>query len=71
MTGVRTIIQFLFYWIQKISGTCIVCAKIFHGIEYPDTSCYKSCFLVDFNGVCGGYVQNVGVLDNSSFHSER
>ena len=41
--------------------------KIFHGVEYPDTSWYQSCFLVDFIGSCGGYIQNVGVLDNSSF----
>ena len=33
---------------------------------HPDTSWYKSCFLVDFNGVCRGYIQNVGILDNSS-----
>ena len=29
----------------------MLCVKIFHGIEYSDTSWYKSCFLVDFNGV--------------------
>ena len=66
MTGVRTITQFYFLLNLKISGICILCIKIFHGIEYPDTSWYKSCFLVDFYGVCGGYNQNVGVLDNSS-----
>ena len=35
--------------------------------EYPDTSCDKSYFLVDFNGVCEGYIKNVGVLDSSSW----
>ena len=52
MTVVWTITQFLFYWIKKISGICILCVKIFKRIEYPDTSWYKSCFLVDFIGVC-------------------
>ena len=31
-----------------------ICVKIFHGIEYPDASCYKSCLLLDLNGVCLG-----------------
>ena len=35
-------------------------------LTHHDITNYKSCFLVDFNGVCRGYIQNVGVLDNSS-----
>ena len=31
------------------------------------SSVHPPCFLVDFNGGCGGYIQNVGVLDNSNF----
>ena len=58
-------LNFFFYWIKKKSGICILCVKIFHAIGYTDASCYKSCFLVDFNEVCGGYAQNVGILDNS------
>ena len=36
-------------------------------LTHHDITNYKSCFLVDFNGVCRIYIQNVGVLDNSSF----
>ena len=27
---------------------------------------HPSCILIDSNGVCGGYIQNIGILDNSS-----
>ena len=70
MTGVNTSnsIYFLLNW--KIFGICILCIKIFHGIEYPDKSWYKSCFLVDFNGVNRWYIQNVGILDKHGIWCE-
>ena len=70
MAGVNTgnSIYFLLNW--KIAGICILCIKIFHGIVYPDISWYKSCFLVDFNGVNRWYIQNVGILDKHGIWCE-
>ena len=70
MTGVNTSNLNIFLLNWKISGICILCITIFHGIEYPDISWYKSCFLVDFNGVNRWYIQNVGILDKHGIWCE-
>ena len=57
--------QFLFLLNLQNSGVCILCIKIFHGIEYPD----KSSLSPGFWKISMGYIQNVGILDNSNFLS--
>ena len=53
-----------------MSGICIIWVKIFHGIEYQSICLSIHPVFGRFQWGLRGYIQNVGVLDNSSCNKQ-